>query len=119
MTATDAADFKVRFLNLEPPCCDTSFAEVYDELLNETGLSLLLSNQSIIEASTFNGFSGLQITYEYLTLEGISNEDIASFFLGLFEAGIVINCVDCDILIGSVASFTTMANAYNLFPKGD
>lgn len=118
LTATDAADFKVRFLNLEPPCCDTSFPEVFDELLNETGLALLLSNQSVIEASTFNSFSGLQIVYDYLKLEGILDEDIASFFLGVFTSGLVIKCVDCDIIISSVSSYGSIGAAYGLLPAG-
>jgi hypothetical protein len=114
LNVTDAVDYETTFANLEPPCCDSSFAEAVTLLLENSNITVAFPNLSIVEASTFNGASGLRILLDYLILENVTPTEIGSFFTAIFTEGLVIKCFDCDMYIGSVASFGSFAEANSL-----
>lgn len=114
LTALNAVDYETAYENLQPPCCNTNFAEVIFNL-SENVPDVTIS-ENIIEASTFEGQSGLGILLEWLIVDDQSTEDIGDFFEVIKEQGLVIKCFGCDIFIGSVESFDTFGKAYNVFP---
>lgn len=111
LNITDAVNYETTFKDLEPPCCDSNFAEAMTLLLENSNLTVAFPNLSLVEASTFNGVSGLRILLDYLILEGVTPAEIGSLFTAIINEGLVIKCFDCDMYIGSVESFGPFAAA--------
>ena len=83
------------------PCCKTEFSSI----ISEIGL-LGLNSLDVVEASSFNGHSGLANFLEYADLENIPTADVISFLTAVFELGLVIKCEGCNIFIGSVETYS-------------
>ena len=87
-----------------PPCCKTNFNESYQRFRYETDLDIdnYSTSVELVEVSSFNSRSGLGIILDSLKR---SNPDItksqitALFERFIYEYGIVIKCIGCDIHI--------------------
>lgn len=115
LSTREAIQYRLGFLGIDPPCCDTNFTDVVSQL-HEITANFEITN--FIETNTFNGSSGLKSLLDYIQSDVDYDYDydtLSLFFEKLFELGLVIKCFDCDIFIGSVQSFETFGAAYNIF----
>ena len=114
-------EYKLNFTRLEqltqsfngdlPECCGTDFIDHYASWFQSADLSSLdfdidytaLNNLELIEGSTFNGYSGLGIMYNYLQSKypDLTALDYYGLYLVIVNYGIVVKCGDCNITIGS------------------
>ena len=96
-----------------PTCCNTDFPEAVDQWINSSS-SISdyfylddVTNEGIIESSSFNGYSGLGILFNYLQLTKpeLTSEDYLNILGVIANLGIVIQCNGCEIIIGSVDTY--------------
>lgn len=111
LTTKEFVAFSTAFQNLKPPCCDTNFSEL---VLSLTQYDLTTS--SLIEASFFNGKSGLGFILDYLNSHTVDPVIISDVLNTIADLGLVVKCFDCDIFIGTVSAFINFAEAYNINP---
>jgi len=99
-----------------PPCCNTDFISAYDAWIEASELSSLsipisysdLNDLALIEASAFNGYSGLGIMFNYLQTAHpeLTPLDYYGIYSVISSYGLVVKCGDCNITIGSANLFT-------------
>jgi hypothetical protein len=99
-----------------PPCCNTDFMSAYNAWMEAMELGLLpitvdyntLNDLELIEASAFNGYSGLGIMFNYLqtAYPELTPLDYYGLYLVIVTYGMVVKCGDCNITIGSANLFT-------------
>ena len=103
------------FDGFQPVCCNTRFTEYVSKLYSISSIATILPTVDVIEASTFGGVSGLEILIDYLLLENLYTKiELGEIFEVILLNGIVVKCIDCDIIISSVNTFEKVAEAYNL-----
>jgi hypothetical protein len=99
-----------------PPCCNTDFMSAYNAWMEAAELGSLpvtvdyntLNDLELIEASAFNGYSGLGIMFNYLQTAHpeLTPLDYYGLYIVIVTYGIVVKCGDCNITIGSANLFT-------------
>ncbi|MEY2701965.1 MAG: hypothetical protein RLY43_598 [Bacteroidota bacterium] len=90
-----------------PVCCSTDFTTSLQELLNYVASDNVVINGSLIEASTFNGKSGLGVLVKYLksASPAISKVDLTNFFGYLLSEGLIVTCDGCTTYIMTVSQY--------------
>lgn len=94
--------FKTPTLNKLPVCCPKTFANEVNYLATETFFDPIINTEfGIIEASAFNGVSGIKIILDYLKSLSptISKQTISQMLEIIFENGLLIDCTGCDLII--------------------
>ena len=94
--------FKNVTLNKTPVCCPKTFGNEITYLANETSLDPTInSSLGVIEASAFNGVSGIKIMLDYLKSLSpvIPKATITAMLALIFQNGLVIDCTGCDLVI--------------------
>lgn len=94
-------------------CCDTDFSEAAQNWLTASttanGLFYLedLINAGIIEVSSFNGYSGLSILFDFLKLNHpeLQPEDYLNILGVIINLGLIIKCDGCNMTISSVNTY--------------
>jgi hypothetical protein len=89
------------------PCCNTDFNIAVEEWSNtssDTSPNYNLSDiflKGIFESSSFNGYSGLGILFNYLQLNHpeLTSEDYLEILGSIVKNGLVIQCYGCEIII--------------------
>lgn len=114
-SGTTLVGYDAVFDGYQPVCCDTRFSEYVSKLYSISDIATLLTTVNIIEASTFDGVSGLEILIDFLLLENLyTKAELGEIFQVILTNGIVVKCIDCDIIISSVQTFETISQAYNI-----
>lgn len=96
-----------------PPCCKTNFNESYQRFRYESDLDLTgytVDSVEFVEVSSFNSRSGLGIILDSLKRANpnITKQQITSFFVNIiYEYGLVIKCIGCDIHIYTNTGYMT------------
>jgi hypothetical protein len=94
-------------------CCDTDFSEAAQNWLNAAtttnGLFYLedLINNGIIEVSSFNGYSGLSILFDFLQLNHpeLQPEDYLNILGVIMNLGLIVKCDGCNMNISSINTY--------------
>lgn len=104
----------------EPKCCDTDFAEAIQLWNNACSSSSAyfyldtILDLGVLEASSFGGYSGLGILFNYLQLNHpeLTPEDYLNILGIIANIGITIRCMGCSIYLSSTDTYL------KLFGKG-
>lgn len=90
-----------------PSCCSTDFSDAVQELVLITGADNAVIQAGLIEASTFNGKSGLGIMLKFLKTisPALSKSDLSAFFIQLLSRGVVVVCDECTTFIMTVQQY--------------
>ena len=94
--------FKNSTLNKLPVCCPKTFGNEITYLANETSFdSFINANFGVIEASAFNGVSGIKIILDYLKSlsPAIPKATLTAMLALIFQNGLLIDCTGCDLII--------------------
>jgi hypothetical protein len=102
-----------RFHDGKIKCCDTDFNEVVTEWIaasssvNSNYYLDTIINEGIFEESSFNGYSGLGILFNFLQLNHpeLTADDYLDILGIMMEQGVVVYCSDCSITISNEPSF--------------
>jgi len=88
-------------LDKTPACCATGFAPVVNRLLSETSIEGYMGETAIVEASSFNGVSGITIILDYLNSlpTAVTKQEKTDLFELILVIGIYIKCEGCNIHI--------------------
>ena len=94
-------------------CCNTDFNEIVQQWFNassSTSVNFYLDDilkTGILESSSFNGYSGLGILFNYLQLNHpeLTTEDYLNILGVIVNLGIVIQCNGCEMLIVSTETY--------------
>ena len=101
------------------PCCHTDFNEAVQQWIESSSSSSAnfylddLIDLGILESSSFNGYSGLGILFNYLQLTHpeLTDEDYLNILGVIVNLGIVIQCNDCEMIISSTETYLKWAEA--------
>lgn len=101
--------------NKTPTCCSNDFAASVQELFTITGADNTVLEAGLIEASTFNGKSGLGIMLKFLKgiSPALSKLELSAFFNILLINGIVVKCDGCNTTIMTVEQYIIYLNSKN------
>ena len=102
-----------RFHDGKIKCCDTDFNEVVTEWIaasssvNSNYYLDTIINDGIFEESSFNGYSGLGILFNFLQLNHpeLTADDYLDILGIMMEQGVVVYCSDCSINISNEPAF--------------
>lgn len=94
-------------------CCNTDFNEAVQQWFNassSTSVNFYLDDIleiGILESSSFNGYSGLGILFNYLQLSHpeLTTEDYLNILGVIVNLGIVIQCNGCEMIISSTDTY--------------
>lgn len=100
----------------EPKCCNTDFPEAIQLWNNASSSSSAyfyldtLMNLGIFEGSSFGGYSGLGILFNYLQLNHpeLTPEDYLNILGIIANVGITIRCIDCPIYMSSTELYVKL-----------
>lgn len=100
-------------------CCDTDFNEAVYQWFNassSTSVNFYLDDIlaiGVLESSSFNGYSGLGILFNYLQLNHpeLTAEDYLNILGVIVNLGIVIQCNGCEMIMASVETYLKWAEA--------
>jgi hypothetical protein len=100
-------------------CCNTEFNEAIQQWFNassSTSANFYLDDIleiGVLESSSFNGYSGLGILFNYLQLNHpeLTAEDYLNILGVIVNLGIVIQCNDCEMIIASTETYLKWAEA--------
>lgn len=104
--------------NDEYACCNTDFNEVVQQWFSASSSSTAYFNlddvlkTGVLESSSFNGYSGLGILFNYLQLSHpeLTAEDYLNILGVIVNLGIVIQCNGCEMTIASTNVYTESIN---------
>lgn len=90
-----------------PTCCSNDFAASVQELFMLTGADNAVLFGGLIEASTFNGKSGLGIILKFLKTISptLSKLELSAFLIPILQRGLVVKCDGCDTTIMTVSQY--------------
>ncbi len=96
-------------------CCDTNFAKVTSEFIQNSNMASDFLGLGIVEASSFFGLSLIDQIVNLINskLPYASQYDIDAVFNTILTLGIGVKCADCNIIVASAATFVTLSE--NLF----
>jgi len=102
-----------RYSESKIKCCDTDFNEVVTEWIeasSSTSVNYVLDiviAEGIFESSSFNGYSGLGILFNYLQLNHpeLTADDYLDILGTIMQEGIIVYCADCSISISSELAY--------------
>lgn len=105
----DLITWNTNFKDDKLPCCEStgfnesikSFSKLKEQRVN------------LVEASTFNGISGLAIIDLFLTNSTLTTAQKLQI-LTMIENGIVVKCFECDIFIYNATTFINRLSDFNL-----
>lgn len=94
-------------------CCNTDFNEAVQQWFNassSTSVNFYLDDIleiGILESSSFNGYSGLGILFNYLQLSHpeLTAEDYLNILGVIVNLGIIIQCNGCEMIISSTDTY--------------
>jgi hypothetical protein len=100
-------------------CCNTDFNEAFQQWFDASSSSSAnfylddLVELGILESSSFNGYSGLGILFNYLQLNHpeLTPENYLNILSVIVNLGLVIQCNGCEIVIASVDTYLTWVEA--------
>lgn len=100
-------------LNEPLTCCNTDFADAFDLWINASSSSSALFYLDdilalgVLESSSFNGYSGLGILFNYLQLNHpeLTPEDYLNILGLIVTLGLVIQCNDCEIVMSGLEQY--------------
>ena len=100
-------------LNTELPCCKTDFADAFELWVNASSSSSAnfylddILTLGVFESSSFNGYSGLGILFNYLQLNHpeLTSEDYLNILGVIVNLGLVVQCDGCEIVLGSTEQY--------------
>ena len=100
-------------------CCDTDFNEAVQQWFNassSTSVNFYLDDIleiGVLESSSFNGYSGLGILFNYLQLNHpeLTAEDYLNILGVIVNLGIVIQCNGCEMIMASVETYIKWTDA--------
>jgi hypothetical protein len=103
----------VRIIGEQYPCCNTDFNEAVQQWFSASSSSSAnfylddLFEIGILESSSFNGYSGLGILFNYLQLNHpeLTAEDYLNILGVIVNLGIVIQCNGCEMIISSTDTY--------------
>ena len=103
----------------DTPCCNTDFNEAVQQWIDSSSSSTAnfylddLIQLGILESSSFNGYSGLGILFNYLQLTHpeLTDEDYLNILGVIVNLGVVIQCSDCEMIIASTETYLKWAEA--------
>lgn len=103
----------------DTPCCNTDFNEAIQQWIDSSSSSTAnfylddLIQLGILESSSFNGYSGLGILFNYLQLNHpeLTDEDYLNILGVIVNLGVVIQCAGCEIIISSTETYLKWAEA--------
>ncbi len=99
-------------------CCNTDFNEAVQQWFSassSTSVNFYLDDiltLGILESSSFNGYSGLGILFNYLQLSHpeLTAEDYLNILGVIVNLGIVIQCNGCEMIIASTDTYMQSIN---------
>jgi hypothetical protein len=94
-------------------CCNTDFNEAFQQWFDASSSSSAnfylddLVGLGILESSSFNGYSGLGILFNYLQLNHpeLTPEDYLNILGVIVNLGLVIQCNGCEMIMASVETY--------------
>lgn len=100
-------------------CCNTEFNEAIQQWFNassSTSANFYLDDLfeiGILESSSFNGYSGLGILFNYLQLNHpeLTAEDYLNILGVIVNLGLVIQCNGCEMIIASTETYLKWVEA--------
>lgn len=100
-------------------CCNTDFNEELELWIAASSSSTAYFNLDdvlaigILESSSFNGYSGLGILFNYLQLNHpeLTSEDYLNILGVIVNMGLVIQCDGCEMIMASVETYLKWAEA--------
>ena len=100
-------------LNVTTNCCDTDFSQAVQNWISESATTSVafdldtVVNGGIIESSSFGGYSGLGIIFDFLKLNHpeLTATDYLNIFGSIMNEGLVVSCKGCEIFISSAATY--------------
>jgi hypothetical protein len=103
------------------PCCHTDFNEAFQQWFDASSSSSAnfylddLFQIGILESSSFNGYSGLGILFNYLQLNHpeLTAEDYLNILGVIVNLGLVIQCNGCEMIIASAETYLKWWEATN------
>lgn len=104
-----------------PKCCNTDFSEAMSNWINASSTTSdyfyldELTQLGLVESSSFNGYSGLGILFDYLQLNHpeLTEEDYLNILGVIINLGIVVQCNGCEMVISSAETFLKWYEAVN------
>ena len=95
------------------PCCNTDFNEAVEQWFSASSSTSVnfdlddILTLGILESSSFNGYSGLGILFNYLQLNHpeLTAEDYLNILGVIVNLGIVIQCNGCEMIIASTDTY--------------
>jgi hypothetical protein len=103
------------------PCCHTDFNEAVQQWFDASSSSSAnfylddLFEIGILESSSFNGYSGLGILFNYLQLNHpeLTAEDYLNILGVIVNLGLVIQCNGCEMIMASAETYLKWWEATN------
>jgi hypothetical protein len=101
------------------PCCNTDFNEAIQQWFDASSSSSAnfylddLFQIGILESSSFNGYSGLGILFNYLQLNHpeLTAEDYLNILGVIVNLGLVIQCNGCEMIMASSETYLKWVEA--------
>jgi hypothetical protein len=108
----------------EYKCCNTDFNEAIQQWFNAASSSSAnfylddILETGVLESSSFNGYSGLGILFNYLQLNHpeLTAEDYLNILGVIVNLGGVIQCNGCEMIIASTETYLKWAEAIGTGP---
>lgn len=102
-------------------CCNTDFNEAVQQWFSassSTSVNFYLDDIleiGVLESSSFNGYSGLGILFNYLQLTHpeLTSEDYLNILGVIVNLGIVIQCDGCEMIMASTDTYINWWNTIN------
>ncbi len=95
------------------PCCNTDFNQAVQEWTMTSSITSpnydlnAILGTGIFESSSFNGYSGLGILFNYLQLNfpELTAEDYLEILGATVKTGLVIQCYGCETIVASAPTY--------------
>lgn len=99
-------------LDKTPQCCPTDFTKPINRLLEETASDSYVNYTGWIEASSFNGKSGIDIILDFLNSlsPSVTKAEKTEIFKTIALSGIYIKCNGCDMQISKASPWDYFYN---------
>ena len=108
----------------EIPCCKTDFSDAFEQWTNAANSSSAnfylddILALGVIESSSFNGYSGLGILFNYLQLNHpeLTGEDYLNILGVIVNLGLVIQCDGCEMVMAQTETYLKWWEANQIIP---
>jgi hypothetical protein len=111
----------IKIIGNDFPCCNTDFNESVELWIAASSSSSAyfylddITTIGILESSSFNGYSGLGILFNYLQLNHpeLTSEDYLNILGVIVNLGLVIQCNGCEIIMTTPETYITWLQTIN------